>query len=227
MFKKKKILAIIPARKGSKGLKFKNTKILNRLPLYLHSLKFALKCKFIDKVCITTDSQKIIKNVSKYKKVFSIKRNKKLSSDKAETKDVILDVFKKNKNLSFDYFILLEPTSPLRSFLDIKKALNKIILSNCDNIVSISENIICSPEFLYSIKKKNIIKPYLSEKKHVRRQDIKVKTYFINGTFYISNVNRFLKSKNLFHNCLGYKTHKKFSFEIDDFFDFNLFKKLI
>ena len=95
MFKKKKILAIIPARKGSKGLKNKNIKKINNKPLYLHSLHFAEKCEFIDRICITTDSPKIINNINKYKKnkkICLIKRSKKLSSDTAGANEVVLDV---------------------------------------------------------------------------------------------------------------------------------------
>ena len=150
MFKKKKILAIIPARKGSKGLKNKNIKKINNKPLYLHSLHFAEKCKFIDRICITTDILKIINNINKYKKnkkIYLIKKQK-LSNDTASANQVILDVLVKQDNAKFDYFILLEPTSPLRSIADIRM-LYASCLTGRDNINSISENIVCSPEFLY------------------------------------------------------------------------------
>ena len=118
----------------------------------------------------------------------------------------------------------MEPTSPLRSIADIKNALRKLILTGRDNINSISENIVCSPEFLYSMNKDGIIKAYLTKNNlHIRRQDIK-KTYFLNGTFYISKISKFLKSKNLFKNSLGYLTKKQYSFEIDDGLDFKNFE---
>ena len=228
MFKKKKILAIIPARKGSKGLKNKNIKKLNNKPLYLYSLQFAQKCNFIDKICVTTDISEIIKYTKKNRKIFLIKRNKNLSGDKADSNQVIIDVLKKKNFSEFDYFILFEPTSPLRSMVDIKKALSELISTDRDNINSISQNINCSPEFLYSLHKKNIIMPYLNKNKlHKRRQDITKKTFFLNGTFYISNIKRFLKSRNLFKNSLGYLTKKKYSFEIDDELDFKILKYLM
>ena len=228
MFKKKKILAIIPARQGSKGLKNKNIKMLKGKPLYLHSVKFASNCKFIDKICITTNIKKIFNEISKNKKIMLIKRNSKLSNDTAKSTDVILDVLKKIDYLKYDYFILFEPTSPLRSLDDIKKSLNKIISTDSDNIVSLSKNITCSPEYLYSKNKKNKIKPYLMKKNlHIRRQDIRKKTYFLNGTFYISNVRRFFNSRDLFKNALGYVTQKKYSFEIDDELDFQIIKYLM
>ena len=228
MFKNKKILAIIPAREGSKGLKNKNIKKLHNKTLYLHSVEFATNCKFIDKVCVTTNIKKIINKFSRNKKILLVKRNSKLSNDKAKSVDVIFDALKKIDYFNYDYFILLEPTSPLRSLNDIKKGLSKMILTDSDNIVSISENISCSPEFLYSMNKKNKIKPYLIKNNlHTRRQDIKNKTFFLNGTFYISNVKRFLRSRNLFKNALGYITKKKYSFEIDDKFDLNIIKYLM
>ena len=231
MFKKKKILAIIPARKGSKGLKNKNIKKINNKPLYLHSLHFAEKCEFIDRICITTDSPKIINNINKYKKnkkICLIKRSKKLSSDTAGANEVVLDVLLRQLDIKFDYFILLEPTSPLRSIIDVKRALGKLILTGRDNINSVSKNIVCSPEFLYSMNKYGIIKTYLNKKNtHIRRQEIKKKTFFLNGTFYISKVSKFLKNKNLFNNSLGYLTKKQYSFEIDDELDFKILKYLM
>tara|TARA_Y100000591_G_C21819993_1_gene693076 strand:+ start:108 stop:806 length:699 start_codon:yes stop_codon:yes gene_type:complete len=231
MYKKKRILAIIPARKGSKGLKNKNIKKLNNKLLFLHSLHFAEKCKFIDRICITTDSPKIINNINNYKKnkkIFLIKRSKKLSSDTASANQVILDVLLKQRDIKFDYFILLEPTSPLRLIDDIKKALGKLILTGRDNINSVSENINCSPEFLYSMNKEGIIKTYLNKNNfHIRRQDIKHKTFFLNGTFYISKISKFLKYKSLFNNSLGYLTKKQYSFEIDDELDFKILKYLM
>ena len=62
---------------------------------------------------------------------------------------------------------------------------------------------------------------------YTRRQDIKNKTFYLNGTFYISNIRRFLKSRNLFKNSLGYITQKKYSFEIDDEFDLKILKYLM
>ena len=194
----------------------------------MHSLEFAKKCKFIDKICITTDSPNILNNIKKNKKIYLIKRSKKLSNDTASANQVILDVLVKQDNAKFDYFILLEPTSPLRSIADIKNALRKLILTGRDNINSISENIVCSPEFLYSMNKDGIIKAYLTKNNlHIRRQDIKKKTYFLNGTFYISKISKFLKSKNLFKNSLGYLTKKQYSFEIDDGLDFKILKYLM
>ena len=228
MFKKKKILAIIPAREGSKGLKNKNIKKLHNKPLYLHSVEFAINCKYIDKVCVTTNIKQIINKFSESRKILLFKRNAKLSNDKAKSVDVIFDVLKKIDYFNYDYFILFEPTSPLRSLNDIKKALDKIILTDSDNIVSVSENLSCSPEFLYSMSKKKKIKPYLNKSNlYTRRQDIKNKTFYLNGTFYISNIRRFLKSRNLFKNSLGYITQKKYSFEIDDEFDLKILKYLM
>ncbi len=228
MFKKKKILAIIPAREGSKGLKNKNIKKLLNKPLYVHSVEFAINCKFIDKICVTTNIKKIINEFSRNKKILLVKRNSKLSNDKAKSVDVIFDALKKIDHLNYDYFILLEPTSPLRSSNDIKKGLSKIIQTDSDNIVSVSENVSCSPEFLYSMNERNKIKPFMIKNNlHTRRQDIRNKTFFLNGTFYISNIKRFLRSRNLFKNALGYITQKKYSFEIDDKFDLKILKYLM
>ena len=78
------------------------------------------------------------------------------------------------------------------------------------------------------MNERNKIKPFMIKNNlHIRRQDIRNKTFFLNGTFYISNIKRFLRSRNLFKNALGYITQKKYSFEIDDKFDLKILKYLM
>ena len=118
------IIAIIPARGGSKGIKNKNIKLLKKIPLLVWSLIAAKREKIFDKIVVTSDSKKILDIAKKYG-AESIKRSKLLSSDKAKTIDVVLDVlFKlKQKKQNPKIVVLLEPTSPFRPRGIIKKCL--------------------------------------------------------------------------------------------------------
>ena len=99
---KKKVLCIIPARKGSKGLKNKNIKMLNKIPLIAWSILVAKKCKQIDEIIVSTDSIKISKIAKTYGAKVPFIRPKKFATDKSSSFSVLkhaIDFFKKKKNL--------------------------------------------------------------------------------------------------------------------------------
>ena len=120
-FSKKKILALIPARGGSKGIKNKNIKLFNGKPLIEWTIRSALNSKLIDKIVVSSDSNKIL-NISKKLGVDVILRPKNISGDKASTESVIKHCIKYYKNF-YQTVVLLSPTSPLRKKNDIDKAI--------------------------------------------------------------------------------------------------------
>ena len=126
----KKILVLIPARGGSKGIPNKNIKLFNGKPLIEWSIKSALESKLVNKIIVSSDSLKILK-ISKKIGADVILRPKNISGDKATTESAILHCIKYFKN-KFETIVLLSPTSPLRKKKDIDNAIkffymNKII----------------------------------------------------------------------------------------------------
>ena len=120
------IVAIIPARKGSKGIKNKNIMIYKKKPLIYHSIKTALKLKKIDRVLVSTDSKKY-KSLAERYGAEVILRPKKISQDNSLEKEFLVHAFnhlKKEENYKVDLFILFRPTCPDRDMKDLKKALN-------------------------------------------------------------------------------------------------------
>ena len=97
MFKNKNVLAIIPARSGNKSIKNKNIRKFKGKPLIYHSIEYAKKSKLVDEIVVTTDSQKYLNLIKKYKLNFSIKRSKRLSGDYVQDFPVIKDAFLKVK----------------------------------------------------------------------------------------------------------------------------------
>lgn len=224
---KKKVLCVIPARGGSKGLKNKNIKLLNKKPLIAWSILAAKKCKLIDKIIVSTDSLKISKISKKYGAEVPFIRPKKFATDKASSFSVLKHSieFYRNRNINFDFILMLEPTSPLREPKDIDFCINRIKKKNIETLVSLTKVIDQHPSFLYSINKRNILKPYIKSKKlYLRRQDISL-LYYLEGSIYISKVSTLLKEKTWYHKkTQGFLVDKWKSLEIDDIDDFKLAK---
>ena len=143
-----KKIAIIPARSGSKGLKDKNIIKVCGKPLMSYSIEAAINSKCFDKVIVTTDSEKYAEIAKKYGAEV-ILRGERLSNDNATSYMVIEDVIHKQSN-DFDYFVLLQPTSPMRNELHIIEAIKKF------------ENNIVDFDFLVSVIGKK--EQYLQQK---------------------------------------------------------------
>jgi len=221
-----RILAIIPARGGSKDIKNKNIRNLCGHPLIAWTIKKAKQSKFIEKVIVSTDSKKISDISKKYGASVPFIRPKKYATDKANDFVVLKHAlnFFENKGENFDYVIMLQPTSPLRELKDINNSIKKVLKENIDALVSVSKLDVHHPRFVYSIKNKDNLVPFL--KKHsssdIRRQDIEP-LYFLEGSIYISKVKSLMKYKTFYHSkTKAYEVPKWKSLEIDDFVDLNM-----
>ena len=223
MIKNRSVLCIIPAREGSKGLKNKNLKKLAGKPLVNYSLDAAKRSKYIDQIIVSTDSKKIQNIVNKYKRYSPFLRPKKYAQDNSPTSDVIMHVFNwlSSQNLkAHDYFVLLEPTSPLTKAKEIDLALEQLLKTkNSKCIVSVCEAIREHTAFNYKLNKNK----YLiigKNNKSLRRQELE-KEYFLDGSFYISNTKYYISKKNFFTNkSIAFINKKIKSFEVDDEIDF-------
>jgi CMP-N-acetylneuraminic acid synthetase len=117
MLPKQKVIAIIPARSGSKGLKNKNLKLFNKKPLIFYPIDAAIKSGVIDTILVTTDSKKIAKIAKKYGAEVPFLRSKKLSSDLATTEDTLKDAllrYERLKNQKFEICVFLTATDIFR-----------------------------------------------------------------------------------------------------------------
>jgi CMP-N-acetylneuraminic acid synthetase len=212
----KKVLAIIPARGGSKLLPRKNLKQLGGKPLIVWTIEAALKSRYITKIVVSTDDDEI-SNLSKKSGVSVIKRPKNLASDTSTSESVILHTldFLNSDDLVFDIVILLQPTSPFRSTLDIDNAYEMMINSRAKSLISVNQT---DNKFLKSFIKTPL--GYLegvSKGKYafMRRQDLPV-IFLSNGAIYIIYVNDFLKTKSLFTDkTIEFIMNKEHSIDID------------
>ena len=139
MINNKTVLAIIPARKGSKRLKLKNFRIFRGKPLFYWPLILSKKSKYIDEIVFTTDSSSMYSKAKKNFKIIDYMRPKNLANSDSSASDVILDVLKKISS-KFDYFIYLQPTSPLRTIHDIDNSIKMIEVKKGNTLISVTEN---------------------------------------------------------------------------------------
>jgi N-acylneuraminate cytidylyltransferase/CMP-N,N'-diacetyllegionaminic acid synthase len=226
---KKKILCIVPARFGSKGLKKKNIIKLGKYPLIAWPIKAALKCKYIDKVIVSTDSKKIAAIAENYGAEVPFLRPTKLSTDKVSTVSVIkhaLNFFKK-KNIIFNYVLCLECTSPFTSSKDINLAINLFFRKKADSLIGVG---LCSarhPDYLFYQNNDLFLSKYINKKKYLRRQNLK-NIFFIDGSLYLSKVQSLFNNNSFISKrTLPYIMPKHKSFEIDDKIDLLIYKTLL
>jgi CMP-N,N'-diacetyllegionaminic acid synthase len=141
MYKGNKILCIIPARSGSKGIPEKNIKLLCGKPLIAYSIEQALKTDLIDRTIVSTDDEKIAKISRNFGAETPFIRPARLATDESSTLDVLLhsiDWFKNNEGLHYDIILLLHANTPLRNKNDIRKCVEILVDQNADNVFSVA-----------------------------------------------------------------------------------------
>jgi N-acylneuraminate cytidylyltransferase len=223
MYKKKRIIAVIPARKNSKGIKKKNLIELNGLPLISYSIDYAKKSKLIDRVFVSTDGDNIA-SVSKRFGAEVVMRPKNLCNDTIMPDYAVvhtIDYVKKFLNYSFDYVVFLQPTTPLRQLGELDKAIKYCVTEKFDTVFS---SIDYKP-FLWRKKRQHIYPVSFDPHRRKRRQIIKD----INetGSYYITKKEAFKKFKNRFGKKISnYNSDFLSFFEIDTLSDYDYIKEL-
>lgn len=227
--KNKKILAIIPARGGSKGLPRKNVKFLAGKPLIVWTIQAALGSKYLNRIIVSTEDKQIAE-ISKKFGVEILNRPKYLATDTAKTIDVVLHVLKvlEKKQYIPDILVLLQPTSPLRQTSDIDKAL-EIFLKNknkCESVISVCK---LEPFLYWSLKLVgNYLKPFFNKKLFLKRRQDLPKIFFPNGAIYITTPKIIKKYKSFYPpKIMPYFMPKEKSIDIDNLVEFKLVELIL
>ena len=226
-----KILAIIPARSGSKGLPGKNLKPLLGKPLVTWSIEAASLSPSIDSIVLSTDDQKIANIGEKIGARVPFVRPLDLSGDTASSIDVVLHAldFLETAGEKFDIVVLLEPTSPQREWGDIEQALDLLIKSGASSVVGVTQVQESHPDFMYRLQVDLKLEPFIKKvgSAHIRRQDIEP-LYYLEGSIYISFVHILRERRSFYHeDTVGYEVPKWKSLEIDDLDDFIMIEALL
>lgn len=222
MYKNKKILALIPARGGSKQIINKNIKLLCGKPLISYTIEAALASDYIDDVVISTDSDLIAEISLKCGGQVPFMRPKELAEDESKTIDVAIHAINALVKMkrTYDYLILLQPTSPLRTKDDMDSAIKIIIDGDISSLVSVRE-VKENPVLMRTIEN-NKLKNIMDFNGSLRRQDLP-KYYIFNGAIYINNIDMLLKQKKFVdEKTYPYVMDYERSIDIDEILDFKI-----
>ncbi len=215
-----KILAVIPAREGSRRISKKNTRFLDKKPMIVHTIEAAKKSKYIKRIIVSTDSPEIM-DIAKKNKVEAILQPSHLSKSKSKIIDVILHILSRLKKENYwpDFAVLLQPTTPLRNNLDIDKAIEIFLNNKCDSVVGISE--IKRSFFWAFTKNEEYLKPLLGWKNFQKRSQDFPKLYVPNGAVFVSTPEFVLKNKSFYsQKSMPYIMPKERGIDIDEEIDF-------
>lgn len=221
MYNNKKIIAITPARSGSKGLKDKNIKELNGKPLIAYTIEAAKKANIFDEIFVSTDSEKYAEISRQYGASIPFLRSSENSDDKASSWDVVREVLNKLDE-QFDIVVLLQPTSPLRKSDDIKGAIELFFKKNADTVVSVCE----TPHPIFwcnTLKDDCSMKNFIKKEYQKPRQELP-KSYTLNGAIYICKVENIDNLDFYCDKSYAYIMNKENSIDIDSEIDFELAK---
>jgi CMP-N-acetylneuraminic acid synthetase len=222
----KKIIAIVPARQGSKGLAKKNVIDFLGKPLLVWSIEVARKSKYVDRLIVSTDSTDIAIVGEKNGAEIPFIRPSYLSEDNSTSIDVVyhaIEFMREELGENFDLVVLLEPTSPLRTSEDLDLALEKLIRSpNARSLVSVGESESQHKTLQFNITESELISVGSASSGfiHTRRQDL-AKSYFLDGSIYISYIDTLFEFMSFVHGqTLTLALPKWKNIEIDDEYDY-------
>lgn len=222
MINGKKIIAIVPARQGSKGLAKKNIIDFLGKPLLVWSIEAACKSKYVDKLIVSTDSTDIAIVGEKNGAKIPFIRPSYLSEDNSTSVDVIyhaIEFMREKLGENFDFVALLEPTSPLRTSEDLDLAIEKLVENpNARSIVSVGEAEAQHNTLQFNITESGFISVESASREfvHTRRQDL-ARSYFLDGSIYLSYTDTLFGFMSFVHeHTLALSLPKWKNIEIDD-----------
>lgn len=215
-----KVVAIIPARGGSKGIPRKNLVNFSGKPLIQWSIEAALNSKYITEVVISSDDDEILNLAQKNKGVLIIKRPLEFAQDNSKTEPVLIHVLESLKDVNFDYLILLQPTSPLRTSKDIDLAFEKLLNSEATSLISVCE-LEHHPYKSFNVDENGYLQGIINNKYPFYPRQELPKTFRANGSIYIIKVNEFIKNNSLLTSkTIHFEMSVDSSLDIDTMDDF-------
>ncbi len=229
MYKNKKILAVITARGGSKGVPRKNIKPLAGRPLISYVIRAALASKYLDSVIVSTEDKEIADVSKKYGAEVPFMRPIELAGDNAKSLDALQHATIEMGRLGFkaDYIVLIQPTTPLALPEDIDAAIVNMIDRRANSCTTVSE-IVERPEAMYSLKKFTATAYVKNRNQELRRQDLPP-LYISNGAAFAVKRETLLKQNTI----VDEKNHtvaimpRERSVDINDHLDFKITEAII
>lgn len=222
MINGKKILGIIPARGGSKGVPMKNIRLLCGKPLIAYTIEVALQSVYIDKLIVSTEDKEIATIAKEYGAQVPFMRPYKLANDTAKSIGVVKHALRKMEkidNVNYPIIVYLEPPAPLKITEDIDNAIRIFFKKKPDSVVSVYEANQFHPILMKKIVNGKLEPIWKHEPEGVPRQLYKPKAYMRNGAVYVLKRENILANKFYGKNILPYIMPLERSICIDDLND--------
>jgi len=217
------VLAVIPARGGSKGLPGKNIRLLQGRPLIWHTIQQARASRRLQKIVLSTENDEIAR-IAAACGVQVIRRPPELACDDTPTLPVLQHAVKylqESASERYGVLVLLQPTSPLRTAADIDAAIEVFLHSGCDSVVSVCETG-HPPHWMYTIQEGRL-RPLLQGAAEIRRRQDAPKVYRLNGAVYVTRIDTImLEHKVIGDNARPYIMAPERSIDIDTELDLRL-----
>ena len=226
-----KILAIIPARGGSKGVPGKNIKLLNGKPLIAYTTEIALQSKFLTEVIVSTEDEQIIDVAKSLGIKVPFIRPEHLAQDTTPTIDVIIHALEwyENQNIFFDAVCLLQVTSPFRTVEFLNKAIEKFIVSDCDSLVSVQKvPHEYNPHWTFEVNSAGTLKIATGETEIIPRRQELPTAYHRDGSIYITKSKVLLEEHSLYGKSTAFiESEPDFYVNIDTLQDWEKAEEMI
>jgi CMP-N,N'-diacetyllegionaminic acid synthase len=224
MYNDRKVLCVIPARSGSKGIPEKNIKPFCGKPLIAYSIEQALETDLIDRTIVSTDDEKIAEISRNFGAETPFIRPAQLATDEASTLDVLLHSIewcKNNENLHFDIILLLHANTPLRSKNDIRRCVAILVDQNADNVFSVTPA--KNNPYFNMVKVNEKDKVTLVKDGNFQNRQSAPSVYDMNSSIYTWWTDTLVKTKSLYlPKTQIYKMPRERSIDIDEPIDFRI-----
>ena len=218
-------IAIIPARSGSKGLPDKNILPLEGKPMMAYTIEACLESDCFERVHVSTDSELYAQIAIKYGAEVPFLRDPSLATDQATTEDVIRDVLEKYHAMGeeFEVFGIMQPTSPLRTALDIQNSFRLFQEKDADSVIGVCP-MEHSPLWSNQLGESDSMYHFLDTQANQNRQHFG-QFYRINGAIYLMRISAYSSHMALYgERSYAYRMPKERSIDIDDSMDFEIAK---
>lgn len=224
---KEKVLALIPARGGSKGVPHKNIRLLNKNPLIAYSIKTALESReFFHRIIVSTDDEEIASIAKAHGAEVPFIRPKELGYDTIPMVPVIkhaIEFIENQDMITIDWVLLLQPTAPFRLREDISNIIRLGLRGEFDSVISVVQVFSVHPILMKKIENNKLLPFCVEEKEGTRRQDYSPPAYMRNGSMYLSKRDVIMKENSIWgRDICPYIMPESRSVNIDSEMDFKL-----
>jgi CMP-N-acetylneuraminic acid synthetase len=226
-----RILGIVPARGGSKGVLGKNIKLLNGKPLLQYTAEIALESQYLTAVILSSDDTQIVKVAKSLGIQVPFLRPQELALDTTPTIDAIIHALQwyENHAVFFDAVCLLQVTSPFRTVEFLDKAIEKFITSGCDSLVSVQKvPHEYNPHWTFEVNSEGNLKIATGEDQIINRRQELPDTYHRDGSIYITKTEVLLQQHSLYGKSISFiESPPEFYVNIDTLADWEKAEQMI